>query len=323
MGDRIVVPVDCNGEWVESNNRYIWHWKSKELAATIAMIVHRDIAYDDFANKIITCCKLNCELKDIVITYLHNCGEKQKTAPFKINDQLSLSTYLEDEPRGVLKIYMVERLVENHNLCDDQQVLNDECGRMNMNIPNEEREGQHILSPEVRNRLPLLVKLLIGKYPEGKGPSTKDLKNSIRIELGCKKNFMRRMKFINAPTIFVPFDRKRHCKNINWGTSYWSIKPPNTSILSPVKMKLQLDLLAKSCTCKVFDIDKVPCPHAMTALRCQYGDDYGRRIYEYSSSYYSVEVYLIAYVEEIKPVPSEETWEVPIEILERKISSIC
>ncbi|WMV09479.1 hypothetical protein MTR67_002864 [Solanum verrucosum] len=59
----------------------------------------------------------------------------------------------------------------------------------------------------------------------------------------------------------------------------------------------------------------------MAALRCQYGDDYGRHIYEYFSSYYNVEVYLIAYVEEIKPVPSEETWEVPIEILERKISS--
>jgi len=51
---------------------------------------------------------------------------------------------------------MVERLVENHNLCDDQKVLNNECGRMNMNIPNEEREGQHILSPEVRNRLPII-----------------------------------------------------------------------------------------------------------------------------------------------------------------------
>ncbi|KAG5581955.1 hypothetical protein H5410_052582, partial [Solanum commersonii] len=54
-------------------------------------------------------------LEDIVITYLHSCGEKQKTAPFKINDQLSLSTDLEDEPRGVLRIYMAERLAENHN----------------------------------------------------------------------------------------------------------------------------------------------------------------------------------------------------------------
>lgn len=48
---------------------------------------------------------------------------------------------------------------------------------------------------------------------------------------------------------------------------------------------------------------------------------YERHIYEYSSSYYKVERYLIAYVEEIKLVPSEETWEVPIDILERKISS--
>ncbi|KAH0679461.1 hypothetical protein KY284_020546 [Solanum tuberosum] len=609
MGDRIVVPVDCNGEWVESNNRYIWHWKSKELAATIAMIVHRDIAYDDFANKIITCCKLNCELEDIVITYLHSCGEKHKTAPFKINDQLSLSTYLEDEPRGVLRIYMVERLVENHNLCDDQQVLNDECGRMNMNIPNEEREGQHILSPEVRNRLPTIgevadrqhleckwwlraVKVensdrfyikkyekmhtcgsehltshnshttskVIGayfkdRYPEGKGPSTKDLKNSIRIELGCKVSYWkvwmgseiakslvrgthehgygvidtyshmlrisnpgsktalkidengrfkyffvaygawilgfaqmrkviavdgtflrskyggvllsavaqdaenhifpvafcvvdsecdasyryffeqlrsfvldtpelciisdrhqsirkmvsivfplahygccmrhlgenirnnfhnasvvyhfykaakaynidvfsdhfnrirdlvpqaathlervgfhrwsrafspgnrrfaekfheRRMKFINAPTIFVPSIEKDIAKNINLGNKLLVHQTANYKyIVTGQDEVATVDLLAKSCICKVFDIDKIPCPHAMAALRCQYGDDYGRRIYEYSSSYYNVEVYLIAYVEEIKPVPSEETWEVPIEILERKISS--
>ncbi|KAH0657020.1 hypothetical protein KY285_031902 [Solanum tuberosum] len=640
MGDRIVVPVDCNGEWVESNNRYIWRWKGKELAATIAMIVHRDIAYDDFANKIITCCKLNCELEDIVITYLHSCGEKHKTTPFKINDQLSLSTYLEDEPRGVLRIYTVERLVENHNLCDDQQVLNDECGRMNMNIPNEEHEGQHILSPEVRNRLPIIgevddrqhleckwwlraVKVensdrfyikkyekmhtcgsehltshnphattkVIGayfkdRYPEGKGPSTKDLKNSIRIELGCKVSYWkvwmgseiakslvrgthehgygvidayshmlrtsnpgsktalkidengrfkyffvaygawilgfaqmrkviavdgtflrskyggvllsavaqdaenhifpvafcvvdsecdasyryffeqlrsfvldtpelciisdrhqsirkmvsivfplahygccmrhlgenirnnfhnasvvyhfykaakaynidvfsdhfnrirdlvpqaathlerigfhrwsraffpgnrynimttniaesvnsmfldereypitalfdainrrfaekfheRRMKFINAPTIFVLSIEKDIAKNINLGNKLLVHQTANYKyIVTGQDEVATVDLLAKSCTCKVFDIDKIPCPHAMAALRCQYGDDYGRRIYEYSSSYYNVEVYLIAYVEEIKPVPSEETWEVPIEILERKI----
>ncbi|KAH0706487.1 hypothetical protein KY289_011563 [Solanum tuberosum] len=642
MGDRIVVPVDCNGEWVESNNRYIWRWKSKELAATIAMIVHRDIAYDDFVNKIITCCKLNCELEDIVITYLHSCGEKHKTAPFKINDQLSLSTYLEDEPRGVLRIYTVERLVENHNLCDDQQVLNDECGRMNMNIPNEERKGQHILSPEVRNKLPIIgevadrqhleckwwlraVKVensdrfyikkyekmhtcgsehltshnphatakVIGayfkdRYPEGKGPSTKDLKNSIRIELGCKVSYWkvwmgseiakslvrgthehgygvidayshmlrtsnpgsktalkidengrfkyffvaygawilgfaqmrkviavdgtflrskyggvllsavaqdaenlifpvafcivdsecdasyryffeqlrsfvldtpelciisdrhqsirkmvsivfplahygccmrhlgenirnnfhnasvvyhfykaakaynidvfsdhfnrirdlvpqaathlervgfhrwsraffpgnrynimttniaesvnsmfldereypitalfdainrrfaekfheRRMKFINAPTIFVPSIEKDIAKNINLGNKLLVHQTANYKyIVTGQDEVATVDLLAKSCTCKVFDIDKIPCPHAMAALRCQYGDDYGRRIYEYSSSYYNVEVYLIAYVEEIKSVPSEETWEVPIKILERKISS--
>ena len=35
-------------------------------------------------------------------------------------------------------------------------LLNDECGRMNMYIPDEECEGQQILSPEVRNRLSII-----------------------------------------------------------------------------------------------------------------------------------------------------------------------
>ncbi|KAH0707409.1 hypothetical protein KY290_011965 [Solanum tuberosum] len=222
------------------------------------------------------------------------------------------------------------------------------------------------------------------RYPEGKGPSTKDLKNSIRIELGCKqgrthvvsrgftrtpsiKNYTiyirydimttniaesvnsmfldereypitalfdainmqfaekfhkRRIKFINATTIFVPSIEKDIAKNINLGNKLLVHQTANYKyIITSHDEVATVDLLAKSCTCKVFDIDKIPCPHAMAVFRCQYGDNYGRCIYEYSASYYKVEVYLIAYVEEIKPVPSEETWKVPIEILERKISS--
>ncbi|KAL3371346.1 hypothetical protein AABB24_008068 [Solanum stoloniferum] len=138
----------------------------------------------------------------------------------------------------------------------------------------------------------------------------------------AEKFHERRMKFINAPTIFVPSIEKDIAKNINLGNKLLVHQTANYKyIVTGQDEVATVDLLAKSCTCKVFDIDKIPCPHAMTALRCQYGDDYGRRIYEYSSSYYNVEVYLIAYVEKIKPVPSEETWEVPIEILESKISS--
>ncbi|KAG5610946.1 hypothetical protein H5410_022227 [Solanum commersonii] len=277
MGDRILVAVDCNGEWVESNNRYIWRWKSKELAATIAMIVHQDIAYDDFANKIITCCKLNYE------------------------------------PRGVLRIYMVERLVENHNLCDDQQVLNEECGRMNMNISNEEREGQHILSPEVRNRLPIIGEVAdrqaathlkrVGFHRWSRAFFSGNRYNIMTTNIVKSVNSMflnereypitalfdainrrfaekfheRRMKFINAPTIFVPLIEKDIAKNINMGNKLLVHHTAKYKyIVTGQDEVATVDLLAKSCTCKVFDIDKVPCPHAMAA-RCQYGDDYGRR----------------------------------------------
>ncbi|KAG5581956.1 hypothetical protein H5410_052583, partial [Solanum commersonii] len=123
----------------------------------------------------------------------------------------------------------------------------------------------------------------------------------------AEKFHERRMKFINAPTIFVPVIEKDIAKNINLGNKLLIHQTANYKyIVTGHDEVATVDLLAKSCTCKVFDIDKMPCPHAMAALRCQYGDDYGRRIYEYSSSYYKVEVYLIAYVEEIKPERLEE-----------------
>ncbi|XP_059294527.1 uncharacterized protein LOC132047508 [Lycium ferocissimum] len=81
----------------------------------------------------------------------------------------------------------------------------------------------------------------------------------------------------------------------------------------------RVDLQRRSSTCRVFDLDKIPYLHAMATLRVQYGEDFGRRIYDYSSPYYKMENYIIAYCEEICPMPSKESWEVPMEILEREI----
>ena len=49
-----------------------------------------------------------------------------------------------------------------------------------------------------------------------------------------------------------------------------------------------VDLQRRSCTCRIFNLDKIPCPHAMEAIRSQYGADFGNQIYLYSSPYYSV-----------------------------------
>ena len=109
------------------------------------------------------------------------------------------------------------------------------------------------------------------------------------------------MKFINAPTIFFPSIEKDIEKIINLGNKLLIHEITNYKyIVTGHDEVATVDLLDKSCTCKVFDIYKVPCPYAMTTIRWKYGDYYGRHIYEYSSSYYKVEIYLIAYVEEIK-----------------------
>ncbi|PHT68022.1 hypothetical protein T459_27509 [Capsicum annuum] len=54
-----------------------------------------------------------------------------------------------------------------------------------------------------------------------------------------------------------------------------------------------------------FDLGKIPCDHVMAALRLKYGDDYGLRVYDYSSPVYKVEEYFLVYSESINVVPLE------------------
>ncbi|KAM3268717.1 hypothetical protein P3S67_030681 [Capsicum chacoense] len=59
----------------------------------------------------------------------------------------------------------------------------------------------------------------------------------------------------------------------------------------------KVNLLEGSCSCRIFDLVKMPCEHAMAALRAKYGDGvgYGNSIYEYSSPIYKASSYLLAY----------------------------
>jgi len=130
----------------------------------------------------------------------------------------------------------------------------------------------------------------------------------------------RRMELVNSPNILVPSMEKQISKNINLGNKLLAHQIANYKFsINGHGDVATVDLQRRMCTCRVFDLDKIPCPHAMAALRSQYGAHFGNQIYEYSSSYYSVEKYIIAYCEEINPVPPEDSWIVPLEILEREI----
>ncbi|KAF3613587.1 hypothetical protein FXO38_36152 [Capsicum annuum] len=67
----------------------------------------------------------------------------------------------------------------------------------------------------------------------------------------------------------------------------------------------KVDLPERSCSCRKFDLVKIPWDHAMAALRSKHGEDYGLRVYDYSSPLYKVEEYLLAYSESINLVPLE------------------
>ena len=57
----------------------------------------------------------------------------------------------------------------------------------------------------------------------------------------------------------------------------------------------------------------------MTALQSQHGADFGNQIYVYSSPYYSVKKYIMTYCQEIHSVPLEDSWIVPLDIIQREI----
>ncbi|XP_047259426.1 uncharacterized protein LOC107868096 isoform X1 [Capsicum annuum] len=39
MEGSIIIGMDCHGQWIEKNNRYVWHWKKGEMLEAIAMTV--------------------------------------------------------------------------------------------------------------------------------------------------------------------------------------------------------------------------------------------------------------------------------------------
>uniref|UniRef100_M1DG38 Mutator-like transposase n=1 Tax=Solanum tuberosum TaxID=4113 RepID=M1DG38_SOLTU len=129
----------------------------------------------------------------------------------------------------------------------------------------------------------------------------------------------RRMELVNSANRFVPSIEKDISKYVNAGNKLLAYQIANyKSSVTGHGDVATVDLQRRTCTCRIFDLDKIPCPHAMAALRAQYGADFGNQIYEYSSPYYSVEKYIMAYCEKIHPMPPEDSWIVPLDVIERE-----
>jgi len=128
------------------------------------------------------------------------------------------------------------------------------------------------------------------------------------------------MAYAKLKTTFVPSAETKIMANKNLGNKLLvhQIDEDTFSVTADNGIAM-VHLRSKICSCREFDLDKIPCQHAMAALRHKFGDEYGKMIYEYSSPYYKVESYILAYADPIYPVPAEEFWNLPLEILERVI----
>ncbi|KAM3360553.1 hypothetical protein P3S68_020265 [Capsicum galapagoense] len=139
--------------------------------------------------------------------------------------------------------------------------------------------------------------------------------NSIAKKFGEK--FRERYAFVGGKeNIFVPF-AERILRDNKSTSDFLYVCNPNGVIdeytVFGNDVTAKVNLLERSCSCRKFDLVKMPCKHAMADLQAKYGDgeDYGNSIYDYSLPIYKDESYLLAYSESINVVPPEAEWTVP------------
>ncbi|PHU01260.1 hypothetical protein BC332_31047 [Capsicum chinense] len=93
---------------------------------------------------------------------------------------------------------------------------------------------------------------------------------------------------------------KLYVNNINKSTDEFTVLGYGPSA--------KVNLSRRSCNCRKYDLVKLPCTHAMAALRLKHGDEYNTSIYNYSSPICSKESYLLSYLEPICAAPLESEW---------------
>ena len=70
-----------------------------------------------------------------------------------------------------------------------------------------------------------------------------------------------------------------------------------------------VDLEKRTCTCRQFDLDEIPCSHAIVGI-----DKLYRNKYEYCSKWYDIMMYKNTYNGSLNPVGDKEDWNIPEDI---------
>ncbi|XP_050211913.1 uncharacterized protein LOC126662069 [Mercurialis annua] len=86
------------------------------------------------------------------------------------------------------------------------------------------------------------------------------------------------------------------------------VKPSSDDIITVLEngKKYTVNMVERTCTCKKFDIDEIPCKHAIAFLA-----DKKIEPYAYCSRYYTNAAMLATYSETVYPLEKEEEWIIP------------
>ncbi|XP_050214812.1 uncharacterized protein LOC126665923 [Mercurialis annua] len=89
------------------------------------------------------------------------------------------------------------------------------------------------------------------------------------------------------------------------------IKPTTNELFTVMSNgdKYTVDMKERTCTCKRFGTDEIPCQHAVVIL-----NEMNRDPYQFCSRYYMKEAMLATYSETIFPMEKQDQWVIPQEV---------
>ena len=88
------------------------------------------------------------------------------------------------------------------------------------------------------------------------------------------------MELVHSTNRFVPSIEKDISEYVNAGNKLLAHQIANYKFsVTGHGDVATVDLQRRTCTCRIFYLDKLPCPHVMEAIRSQHGNDFGKLIF--------------------------------------------
>ncbi|XP_022883132.1 uncharacterized protein LOC111399876 [Olea europaea var. sylvestris] len=81
------------------------------------------------------------------------------------------------------------------------------------------------------------------------------------------------------------------------------------SVISNDRSTFVVDIEERTCTCRMMQVDRMPCPHALAVIEHTKRDPYA-----YCSYYYTKDAFLKAYEHSVYPIGNPDEWTVPNEV---------
>ncbi|XP_075099824.1 uncharacterized protein LOC142176365 [Nicotiana tabacum] len=122
-----------------------------------------------------------------------------------------------------------------------------------------------------------------------------------------------------AMSTFIDIGQKYHevLKENSYLSQKMTVKPSTDYVYVVMDAEQRRNIVCmqkRECSCKRFQVDEIPCPHAMAVL------DYTHmEAPKYCSAYYTKEYFKKTYEVPVNLLPDETTWDLPTEVLDNVV----